>query len=56
VADQVVAIEREVIRRVGPRIDPELVKLAVQFAMENRRPPVVTSGPLPPSLGPVRLK
>jgi hypothetical protein len=30
--------EREVIRRVGPRIDPELVKLAVQDALEHRKP------------------
>jgi hypothetical protein len=31
-------IEREVIRWVGPRIDPQVVKLAVQDARENRRP------------------
>jgi hypothetical protein len=30
-------IEREVIRRMGPRIDPELVMAAVEDARENRR-------------------
>jgi hypothetical protein len=38
VADHPGAIECEVIRRVGPRIEPELVKLAVEDALENRRP------------------
>jgi hypothetical protein len=32
------AIEREVIRRMGPKIDPELVKLAVADALDGRRP------------------
>jgi hypothetical protein len=31
-------IEREVIRRLGPRINPEVVRLAVEDALENRRP------------------
>jgi hypothetical protein len=31
-------IEREVIRRLGPRIDPELVRLAIEDALEGRRP------------------
>jgi hypothetical protein len=38
VAHQAVAIEREVIHWMEPRIGPELVKLAVQDARENRRP------------------
>jgi hypothetical protein len=37
-ADQAGAIEREVIRRVGLRIDPELVRAAVEDAMEGHRP------------------
>jgi hypothetical protein len=32
------AIEREVMRRVGHEIHPELIKLAVQDAIEQRKP------------------
>ena len=32
------AIEKEVLRRVGPGIHPEVVKLAVQDALEPRKP------------------
>jgi len=32
------AIEREVLRRIGPGVPPELVKMAIQDAMERRRP------------------
>ena len=38
VGDQTEAIEREVIRRLGARINPEVVRLAVEDAQENRRP------------------
>jgi hypothetical protein len=38
VGDQAEAIEQEVMRRVGPRIDAELVKLAVEDDLEGRRP------------------
>ncbi len=32
------AIEREVLRRVGPGVAPELVKVAIQDVLEGRRP------------------
>jgi hypothetical protein len=32
------AIEREILRRVGTGVPPELVKLAVQDVLEGRRP------------------
>jgi hypothetical protein len=32
------AIEREVVRRVGPGVATELVKLAIQDVLERRRP------------------
>jgi hypothetical protein len=32
------AIEREVVRRVGPGVAAELVKLAIQDILERRRP------------------
>jgi len=32
------AIEKEVLRRLGPGVQPELVKLAVQDVMEQRGP------------------
>jgi hypothetical protein len=32
------AIGREVLRRVGPGISPELVKLAIQDVLERRKP------------------
>jgi hypothetical protein len=38
IGGQAQAIEREVMRRVGSGIHPDLVKLAVAEAMENRRP------------------
>jgi hypothetical protein len=38
VGDQAGAIEQEVIRRLGPGIDPEVVKLAVEDVMKNCKP------------------
>ena len=38
VGDQAGAIEGEVIRRLGPGVDPEVVGLAVEDALEGRRP------------------
>jgi hypothetical protein len=38
IGDQAEDIEREVIRRVGPRADLQVVKLAVEDALENCRP------------------
>ena len=38
IGGEAAAIEREVMRRVSPGIHPELVKLAVEDALENRRP------------------
>ena len=38
VGDQAVAIQQEVMRRVGPGVDPEVVRLAVGDALEGRRP------------------
>ena len=35
---EVETIEREVIRRLAPRTDPEVVSLAVEDALESRRP------------------
>jgi hypothetical protein len=32
------AIEKEVMRRVGPKTHPEIVKLAVKDALESRKP------------------
>ncbi len=32
------AIEREVLHRVGPQVAPEVVRLAVEDALEGRRP------------------
>jgi hypothetical protein len=39
VGDQAESIQREVMRRVSPGVHPELVKLAVEDALEGRRPP-----------------
>ena len=36
--DQAEAIQQEVMRRVGPGVDPEVVRLAVEDALEGRRP------------------
>jgi hypothetical protein len=38
VGGQAEAIEQEVIRRVGSGIDAEVVRLAVEDALDNRRP------------------
>ena len=38
VGDEAEAIEREVMRRVSHTIHPELIKLAVQDALEQRKP------------------
>ena len=38
VGGESVAIEREVIRRVGPGIHPQLIKMAIEDVMEQRRP------------------
>jgi len=38
VGDQAGAIQQEVMRRVGPGVDPEVVRLAVEDALEGRRP------------------
>jgi hypothetical protein len=38
IGSEVEHIEREVNRWVGPRIDPQVVKLAVEDARDNRRP------------------
>jgi hypothetical protein len=38
VGDEADDIEKEIMRRVGHRIRPELIKLAVQDAMERRKP------------------
>jgi hypothetical protein len=36
--DEAEKIEREVVRRVGPGIDREVTRLAVEDALEGRRP------------------
>ena len=38
VGDQAGAIEQEVIRRLGSGVDPEVVRLAVEDALDSRRP------------------
>jgi hypothetical protein len=38
VGDPAEAIECEVMQQVGPEINPELVKAAVEDALEGRRP------------------
>jgi hypothetical protein len=47
--------KREVIRQVGPRIDPELVKADGSGCPGEPQAAVVTSGPLPVSLGSAKL-
>jgi hypothetical protein len=38
VGDHAGAIKREVIRRLGLGVDPEVVRLAVEDALDSRRP------------------
>jgi hypothetical protein len=38
VGDQAKAMEREVIGRLGSGVDPEVVRMAVEDALEGRRP------------------
>jgi hypothetical protein len=38
IGDEAEAIKREVRHRVGPQIPPELVRMAVEDALEGRRP------------------
>jgi hypothetical protein len=38
VGGEAAAIEGEVLRRVGPVVPPELVKVAIQDVLEHRRP------------------